>query len=359
MKHRMVAIGPTYLLISGEFANTHLKTNTVEFFSPHVSLFNGAVRAFESDDPAWNQNDMGWNVVPDGLREMILWVSKRYNDPLVFITENGSAVHEPSQPEAALQDMQRIEFIKGHLQAVAQARKLGMEKVLGYFAWSLLDNFEWQYGYQKRFGLCRVDYDTLERSPKASALWYRDTIRANGRNIVLGVAGSRRSLTVGPKRETPKRVPVLPRKVLVGYGSNCNAVRTAVHSGVNIVMWSFLDVVVVDHATQISTSLNLTAIRDLIGELNRDGYDVQHFASVGGWNGRHIAPPITAVEWYLTFKEQVGDIFDGIDIDLEGNDELSSPYNYFTLDCLEKIGEISRLAKQGALVVSPLPLSSQ
>jgi len=350
MKHRMVAIGPTYLLISGEFANTKDKHRRVPF--PHVWLSNGAVRVFESDDPAWTQNDMGWNVVPDGLREMILWVSNRYNDPLVFITENGSAVHEPSELETALQDRQRIEFIKGHLQAVAQARKSGVNTVAGYFAWSFYDNYEWQFGYQRKFGLCHVDFDTLKRSPKASALWYRDTIRANGRNIVLGVAGSRRSLSVGPKRETAKRVPVLPRKVLIGYGSNCDAVRTAVHSGVNIVMWSFLDVVVVNNATRISTSLNLTAIRDLIGELKRDGYEnVLHFASVGGWNSRHIDPAITAVEWYQTFKEQVGDIFDGIDIDLEGNDELSSPYNYFTLDCLDKIGEISRLAKQGASLV--------
>ena len=88
---------------------------------------------------------MGWNVVPDGLREMLLWVTKRYNDPLIIITENGSAVHEPDL-EAALHDEKRREYFEGHLRAVAEAIRSGVN-VAGYFAWSLMDNFEWQFGY--------------------------------------------------------------------------------------------------------------------------------------------------------------------------------------------------------------------
>ena len=78
-------------------------------------------------------------------------------------------------------DARRIEFLDAHLKSVRQAMAEGVD-VRGYFAWSLMDNFEWSYGYDKRFGIIRVDYDTQARIPKQSALWYRDTIgRLRGR----------------------------------------------------------------------------------------------------------------------------------------------------------------------------------
>lgn len=135
-----------------------------------------------SSDPAWEKNDMGWDVVPDGIREMLLFISNRYNHPPIFVTENGTA--EPEDDAAtAIADEKRREFYEGHLRACAQAMENGNVNLLGYFAWSLMDNFEWQYGYQRRFGICRVDYDTLERTPKSSGEWYRDTIGSNGQSI--------------------------------------------------------------------------------------------------------------------------------------------------------------------------------
>ena len=318
---------------------------------------------------------MGWNVVADGLREMLLWISKRYNNPLLYITENGSAEAETNM-EASLHDDKRLDYFQGHIQACAEAIHDGEVNLLGYFAWSLMDNFEWQFGYQRRFGLCRVDYDTLERTPRDSALWYRGTIRANGRNIHLGDTienpESRRFLNEMAIRQSVPRSRTLPAKVLIGYGSDCDAVHRAIYDGVNIVIWSFLDVTVSpdrddvspvrrlddesaltdlslsQRRTTVSTNLNLTAIRDLIDELDHSGFDdVLHFASVGGWNGAHLNAAITAHEWYLTFNESVGDVFDGIDWDLEGNDRMSSSENFFALECLDKMGEISRLAKEG------------
>jgi len=303
---------------------------------------------------------MGWNVVSDGMREMLLWIAKRYNNPLVFVTENGTAESEPDL-ETAQHDEKRRSYFENHLRSVSQAIQSGVN-VVGYFAWSLMDNFEWQFGYQRRFGLCRVDFETLQRIPKSSALFYSKTIRDAGRNIDLGSSTNRRSLALRPDDPTQHSVPPLPKKLLVGYGSNCDRVRQAVHNGVNCVIWSFLDVVA-DHPeaydgvssstkAKISTSLNLTAIRDLVEELQRDGFDhVVHLASVGGWNGGHLDPSVSASLWYGTFKEQVGDLFHGIDWDLEGNDDLTSPYNYFTLECLDKLGEISQMAKQGRLLV--------
>jgi beta-glucosidase/6-phospho-beta-glucosidase/beta-galactosidase len=128
---------------------------------------------------------MGWNVVPDGLREMLMWIMNRYNttsNPLIYVTENGSAEHEPDL-ETATHDKKRRAFYEGHLKACAEAIRAGVN-LAGFFAWSFMDNFEWQFGYQRRFGLVYVDFDTLERTPKRSALWYRNTILQNGAYIL-------------------------------------------------------------------------------------------------------------------------------------------------------------------------------
>jgi beta-glucosidase/6-phospho-beta-glucosidase/beta-galactosidase len=149
---------------------------------------------------------MGWNVVPDGLRQMLL--TKRYDNPLIYITENGAAFDEPDLA-AATHDENRRAYFEGHLRACAQAMEAGVH-LAGYFAWSLLDNFEWQFSYTKRFGLCYVDFDTLERTPKLSGLWYRDTIRDNGHNIAKDVSNStsstRRHLVESSSLKLPEKV---------------------------------------------------------------------------------------------------------------------------------------------------------
>jgi Glycosyl hydrolase family 1 len=322
---------------------------------------------------------MGWNVVPDGLREMLRWISERYDNPLIYITENGSAELEIEDSQSVVRDETRRSFLERHIGACAEAINQHRVNLAGYFAWSFLDNFEWQYGYQRRFGLCHVNYTTQQRTPRDSALWYRDHIQrteAMGNELKLQrphkLHRKNRLLKMATKVQmrSPKQ---LPAKVLIGYGSDCDAVRQAVHDGVNIVIWSFVDVVRVDFASYtstrnhfrnlvlgvlegedlqsvytISTTLNLTAVRSLIFDLHMSGYgDVLHFASVGGWNGAHIDTSIPSSQWYSVFTELVGDIFDGIDWDLEGNDILTSPLNVFTLECLTHMGAISQLVKQG------------
>eukprot|EP00624_Nannochloropsis_granulata_P003078 evm.model.NODE_25690_length_16931_cov_16.617329.2 len=126
--------------------------------------------------------DSGWlHVVPWGFRKMLNWVAERYGNPGIYVTENGCDVPNESQLTLAeaLDDQFRIDFYKGYLGNMAEAIKDGV-KVNGYFAWSLLDNFEWADGYSKRFGLHYVDYtDNLKRYKKASAKWYHDYIRGN------------------------------------------------------------------------------------------------------------------------------------------------------------------------------------
>lgn len=131
-----------------------------------------------SSDPSWNTTEMGWSVVPDGAREILLWIDRRYNHPLVFVTENGMAAHEPDR-EASIHDDARKEYLEGYIRGFGQALAKGVD-LGGYFAWSLLDNFEWQWGLSKRFGIVHVNYTTLERTLKSSAKFYREVIDSNG-----------------------------------------------------------------------------------------------------------------------------------------------------------------------------------
>ena len=137
-----------------------------------------------SSDPSWRKNYMGWSTNPNGCRELLLWITQRYgSNTRIVITENGTSENEPDLA-ASLKDEGRREYMEGYIRACRQAIVLGANLV-GYFAWSLMDNFEWEYGYTRRFGICHVDFETQERTPKSSALFYKETIESNGGNIII------------------------------------------------------------------------------------------------------------------------------------------------------------------------------
>ena len=129
-------------------------------------------------DPAWELTDMQWPVVPWGLRELLIWISERYGNPPIYITENGCATPD-TVANGTCADPRRRAYLEGYIAAVHEAIGRGAD-VRGYFVWSLLDNFEWASGYDKRFGMVHVDFDTLERTVKDSARWYADVIARNG-----------------------------------------------------------------------------------------------------------------------------------------------------------------------------------
>jgi beta-glucosidase len=110
----------------------------------------------------------GWPVVPEGLYDLLTGLKERYGTalPPIHITENGCSTSD------GVHDPERISYLDGHLRAVHRAIGAGVD-VRGYFVWSLLDNFEWAEGYHQRFGLVRVDFDTLRRTPKDSFTWLR------------------------------------------------------------------------------------------------------------------------------------------------------------------------------------------
>ena len=121
---------------------------------------------------------MGWLVDPEGLYELLLRLSKEAPGLPLYITENGCAAEDYVSPEGAVNDVERISYLHKHLAAAARAARDGAN-LAGYFVWSLLDNFEWGWGYQKRFGIIYVDYATQRRIPKSSARFYSEVVRAN------------------------------------------------------------------------------------------------------------------------------------------------------------------------------------
>jgi beta-glucosidase len=130
---------------------------------------------FVSDD----KTDMGWEVAPEGLFEVLRRVHRDYAPRNIHITENGAAYDTPPTADRKVHDEKRRAYLEGHLEACFRACEEGVP-LRGYFLWSLMDNYEWAHGYAKRFGIVWVDYVTQERIPKESAGWYREVIRANG-----------------------------------------------------------------------------------------------------------------------------------------------------------------------------------
>ena len=121
---------------------------------------------------------MGWEVDPDALRQLLVWLHRTYTGTAgasLVMTENGAAYDDHIAPGQAIQDTDRIDYLREHLLAVHQAMAEGAD-VRGYLLWSLIDNFEWAWGYTKHFGIVAVDED-LNRLPKASAHWYEKVAR--------------------------------------------------------------------------------------------------------------------------------------------------------------------------------------
>ncbi|MGH8963591.1 MAG: GH1 family beta-glucosidase [Jatrophihabitantaceae bacterium] len=138
-------------------------------------LATDLARAVPQDGP---YTAMGWRIEAGALTELLLGVHRDYPGVPLMITENGAAFDDVISPDGAVHDPDRVQYLSGHLAAVHAAIEAGAD-IRGYFLWSLMDNFEWAYGFSKRFGIVHVDYETLQRTPKDSALWYRGVITAN------------------------------------------------------------------------------------------------------------------------------------------------------------------------------------
>jgi beta-glucosidase len=142
---------------------------------------------FEQDideTPRGPLTDMGWPLTPEGLEGLLVRWHKEHGEKLpdLYITENGCAYGDGPGPDGAVHDPKRIDYLSTHLKAISNAIAQG-SPVKGYYQWSLMDNFEWALGYEKRFGIVHVDFETQKRTIKDSGYWYRDQIKNNGSTI--------------------------------------------------------------------------------------------------------------------------------------------------------------------------------
>ena len=128
--------------------------------------------------PPEELTDMGWEVYPEGLYDSLMRVHREYGPKRIYIAENGAAYDYPVDAGGRIADEKRITYLRDHFLAARRAMADGAP-LEGYFVWSLMDNFEWGFGFSKRFGLYGVDFDSQQRIPKDSAFWYRDVVAAN------------------------------------------------------------------------------------------------------------------------------------------------------------------------------------
>lgn len=143
----------------------------VNYYSRGVS---SADRSFDVNTSGLPLTDMGWEIYPRGLTELLLTLHREYALPAVYVTENGGAFKDTLEG-GQVHDADRTEYLQTHIAAVADALAQGVP-MAGYMVWSLMDNFEWSSGYAKRFGIVHVDYATQQRTLKDSALWYREFV---------------------------------------------------------------------------------------------------------------------------------------------------------------------------------------
>jgi beta-glucosidase len=127
--------------------------------------------------PASERTEMGWEVFPEGLHRILHRVHLEYAPGPIYVTENGASYPDGPGPDGRVRDGRRLRFLREHFRAAERAIAAGVP-LAGYFVWSLLDNFEWERGYDQRFGIVWTDYATQQRIPKDSALWYRRVIAA-------------------------------------------------------------------------------------------------------------------------------------------------------------------------------------
>jgi beta-glucosidase len=155
----------------------------VNYYSPGMVTSRPGTTPWPGTDRAWRhdmdapQTIMGWAIQPSALTDLLVRTHQEFGLPLV-VTENGIAGHDAVGDDGAVHDPDRIDYLRDHLGAVLDAVEQGAE-VRGYFGWTLLDNFEWAWGYDKRFGLVHVDFDDQTRTSKDSARWFAGVIERN------------------------------------------------------------------------------------------------------------------------------------------------------------------------------------
>ncbi|HNB52053.1 MAG TPA: GH1 family beta-glucosidase [Anaerolineales bacterium] len=140
---------------------------------------NAPQTVFQAPKDPDHWTEMDWEIYPDGLFNTLMRLYVEYQAPKIYVTENGASYSTPPNNEGRVPDQRRLNYLQSHFAAAHKAMECGAP-LAGYFVWSLMDNFEWAFGYAQRFGIVWVDFETQQRIPKDSALWYKQVIADNG-----------------------------------------------------------------------------------------------------------------------------------------------------------------------------------
>jgi beta-glucosidase len=164
----------------------------VNYYTRHVVRAGGPTAAPPGRRSAWvgstdvefvfrglPRTEMGWEVDPRGLYDVLTRVQRDYGPIPIYVTENGAAFPDRPRPDGTVSDPDRVRYLDSHFRSAHRAITDGVD-LRGYFVWTLIDNFEWAFGFSKRFGLVYVDYGTQRRIPKDSARWFAEVTRRNG-----------------------------------------------------------------------------------------------------------------------------------------------------------------------------------
>jgi beta-glucosidase len=157
----------------------------INYYSRGIVRFNPKAGPLQAEGVAPEGaefTEMGWEIYPPGIYEIIMRVWKDYQPKKIYITENGAAFADEIAPDGGVHDQKRIDYLREHFIQAHKAIEEGAN-LCGYFIWSLMDNFEWAHGFTKRFGIVYTDYPTQRRIMKDSALWYKKVIEKNGLEI--------------------------------------------------------------------------------------------------------------------------------------------------------------------------------
>ena len=162
------------------FASAKVDFLGVNYYSRHVSC-RAAVQPLEvaQSVPAGAPvTEMGWEIYPEGLYDLLKRIDRDYGKPELYITENGAAFKDEDVRDGVVQDGDRLDYLRRHFEQAHRVIADGV-RLKGYFVWSLMDNFEWAHGYSRLFGIVRCDYATQARTPKQSGLWFGRVAEAN------------------------------------------------------------------------------------------------------------------------------------------------------------------------------------
>ena len=178
MRERLGPMLPEFSAEDADLLRRSMDFLALNYYTSDIARYSQDSQPFEFDRIVPGHlpcTEMGWPIMPDGLARLLRRLHQRYAGLPVYITENGAACPDNADEHGFVDDQDRIGYLAGHVAAMAEAVADGVD-VRGYFVWSLLDNLEWTEGYSKRFGLVRCDRTTLQRTIKASGLWYADLI---------------------------------------------------------------------------------------------------------------------------------------------------------------------------------------